>query len=107
MADKAARAPDHQKYHRHAEYEHAVLIETAEKLKATDQGERGKRDAELGPHATEHNDGQHQRRFLESEGFRTDESLSRCKKCAGKSAEGRAGCKRRKFGRRGVDAERA
>ena len=30
MADQAARPPDHQKHHRHAEYQHPVLIEAAE-----------------------------------------------------------------------------
>src|SRR5580704_8240337 len=47
MADQTARPPDHQKHHRHAEYQHAVLIEAAEQLKAADQGQRRQRNAEL------------------------------------------------------------
>ena len=94
-------------HHRHAEHQHAVLLEAAKQLEAADHGQRRQRDAELRTHAAEHDDRQHQRRFLEGEGFRADESLSRGEERAGKAAEHRAGRERRQFGRGGVDAERA
>ena len=105
MADQAARPPDHQQHHRHAEHQHAVLIESAEQLKAADQGKRCQRDAELRTHAAEHDDREYQRQFLEGEGFRTDETLSRGEESAGKAAEHRTRRERREFGRGDVDAQ--
>ena len=90
-----------------AEHQHAVLVEAAEQLEAADHGERGERDAELRAHAAEHDDREHQRQFLEGEGFRADETLPRREERAGKAAEHGAGRERRQLGRGGVDAERA
>ena len=107
MADQPARPPDHQQHHGDAEHQHAVLVEAAEQLEAADHGERRQRDAELRAHAAEHHDRQHQRRFLEGEGFRADEALAGGEERAGEAAEHGAGRERRQLGRGGVDAERA
>ena len=107
VADQPARPPDHQQHHREAEYQHAVLLEAAKQFEAADHGQCGERDAELRAHAAEHDDREHQRRFLEGEGFRADEALPGGEERAGEAAEQRAGGERGELRRGDVDAERA
>src|SRR6266702_1633209 len=73
--DQAARPPDHDQHHSESKHQHAVGLEFAEQLEAAEHHQRRNRDADLRSHAAQHDDGEHQRRLTEGEGFRADEAL--------------------------------
>ena len=105
--DQAARPPDHDQHHRHADDQHPVFLQLAQHLEGGVEEDHGDDDAELAAEAAEHDDREDDEGFDRGEALGRDEALAGGEERAGEAAEHGADGKGGELGVGRVDAERA